>query len=99
MSTSDPLPADAAKPEDCGKSPPSAPPPFDGSRLIPTIHETSAMPDRETANAALDAVLATQRAAPSDVFGRGPLLLSDIPAKVREEGGRGVVLGIDEAGR
>jgi len=102
MSTSDPAPADAATPEDGGvpPAPPVVPPPpFDSSRLIPTIRGTEAMPDRDTTNAALDSVLATVRAAPSDVYGSGPLLLSDIPDNVRENGDQGVVLGIDEAGR
>jgi len=75
---------------------------FDRSALLPSNNKSpAAQPDRPTTNAALDALLRTSlRPTPCDVFGPGPLLLSDIPPGIRNSNTeRGVILGIDEAGR
>ncbi|KAL7539290.1 hypothetical protein ACHAWF_006367 [Thalassiosira exigua] len=73
----------------------------DPSSLLPVSNKSpAAQPDRLAANAALDALLRdTLRPSPCDVHGSGPLLLSDIPICIKENKERGVVLGIDEAGR
>jgi len=76
--------------------------PFDPSSILPLNNKSPApQPDRSTTNAALDALLHNSlRPTPCDVFGSGPLLLSDIPDAIKEnKEGRGVILGIDEAGR
>jgi ribonuclease H2 subunit A len=39
------------------------------------------------------------RPEPCDVFGSGPLLISDIPLVIRNNNDKGVIMGIDEAGR
>lgn len=56
--------------------------------------------DRISTNKALDALLQQSlRPTPCDVYGAGPLLLSDIPNDIKQQGDKGVILGIDEAGR
>eukprot|EP00804_Cyclotella_cryptica_P006556 CCRYP_012810-RA/>CCRYP_012810-RA protein AED:0.24 eAED:0.24 QI:100/1/0.85/1/0.33/0.28/7/2602/374 len=73
---------------------------FDPSILLPTTNSPSPLPDRATTNIALDALLQNSlRPSPSNVFGAGPLLLSNIPKNVQNNKERGVILGIDEAGR
>ncbi len=75
-------------------------PSFDPSSVLSFNNKSPApQPDRATTNAALDALLKESvRPAPCDVFGSGPLLLSDIP-KDAMSNNKGVILGIDEAGR
>ena len=75
-------------------------PSFDPSSVLSFNGKSPApQPDRSTTNAALDALLKESvRPAPCDVFGSGPLLLSDIPKDVVNNN-KGVILGIDEAGR
>lgn len=46
--------------------------------------------------AVMDLLLNHGRTSQSNVFGRGPMLLSDIPKNAKKEG---VIMGIDEAGR
>jgi hypothetical protein len=64
-----------------------------------------ALQDRDETRAALTALLLEGRPPVSNVYGNGPLLISDIPTSCRrpDNGGsvkkRGIVLGIDEAGR
>ena len=74
---------------------------FNPSTLLPTSGTLpSALPDRTTTNLALDALLQDSlRPSPSNVWGPGPLLVSNIPQNVLENKDRGVILGIDEAGR
>ena len=79
----------------------SKPLPFDLSKLIPSGNTNpAALSDRATTNAALDALLENAlRPSPCDVFGPGPLLVSNIPTSVKNNLKRGVLMGIDEAGR
>mmetsp|Transcript_22054 Transcript_22054/g.45314 ORF Transcript_22054/g.45314 Transcript_22054/m.45314 type:complete len:397 (-) Transcript_22054:278-1468(-) len=74
---------------------------FDTSVLLPSkTNSVTPLPDRQTTNAALDALLhASARPSPCNVFGLGPLVLSDIPISIKNNKDRGVILGIDEAGR
>ena len=68
---------------------------FEPSSVLP-INGNSVPPqkDRCTTNQALDALLnQSLRPTPSDVYGYGPMLLSDIPKNIRENKDRGVVLG------
>lgn len=76
-------------------------PTFDPSSLLPTSNKLpSPLPDQATTNQALDALLNDSvRPSPSNVHGSGPLLLSNIPQNVLDNKDRGVILGIDEAGR
>ncbi|KAL7528632.1 hypothetical protein ACHAXR_004397 [Thalassiosira sp. AJA248-18] len=76
-------------------------PSFEPSAILPFNNQSPApQPDRPTTNAALDALLHNSlRPTPCDVHGPGPLLLSDIPTGIRKNNDRGVILGIDEAGR
>ncbi len=82
-------------------------PSFDPSSVIHSFNYRSAapQPDRATTNALLDALLCNSyRPEPSNTFGSGPLLLSDIPVAITKNindggGGGGVIMGIDEAGR
>jgi len=61
--------------------------PINGNSVPPQI-------DRCTTIKALDALLnQSLRPTPSDVYGYGPMLLSDIPKNIRENKDRGVVLG------
>lgn len=55
--------------------------------------------DRSTTKVQLDSLLNSLRPEPCNVFGSGPLLLSDIPSVIRENNECGVIMGIDEAGR
>ena len=68
---------------------------FEPSSVLPingnSVHP---QPDRSTTNKSLDALLnQSLRPTPSDVYGYGPMLLSDIPKNIRENKDRGVVLG------
>jgi len=68
---------------------------FEPSSVLP-INGNSVHPqkDRSTTNHALEALLnQSLRPTPSDVYGYGPMLLSDIPKNIRENKDRGVVLG------
>lgn len=60
-------------------------------------------PDRSTTRVLLDSLLNSYRPEPCNVYGSGPLLLSDIPSVIVHENNntteRGVIMGIDEAGR
>ena len=70
---------------------------IDNSFLINT---TAPRKNREETLVAVDSLHTGQRPTPCDVFGTGPLLLSDIPSEcLPENGGKPVVMGIDEAGR
>ena len=70
---------------------------IDNSFLIKT---TAPRKNREETLVAVDSLHTGQRPTPCDVFGTGPLLLSDIPSEcLPENGGKPVVMGIDEAGR
>ena len=70
---------------------------YDNSFLINT---TAPRKNREETVAALNSLHTGPRPTPCDVFGTGPLLLSDIPSEcLPENGGKPVVMGIDEAGR
>lgn len=75
-------------------------PSFNPSSLLPNGHNSpSPLPNRSITNAALSALLdSSLRPTPCNVHGPGPLLVSNIPASsINNE--RGVILGIDEAGR
>ena len=76
-------------------------PGFDPSTLLPFNNKSPPpQPDRSATNAALDALLhKSLRPSPCDVFASGPLLVSNIPANAKNNNERGVILGIDEAGR
>ena len=68
---------------------------FEPSSVLPingnSVHP---QPNRCSTNQALDALLnQSLRPTPSDVYGYGPMLLSDIPKNIRENKDRGVVLG------
>ena len=68
---------------------------FELSSVLP-INGNSVHPQKDkcTTNQALDALLnQSLRPTPSDVYGYGPMLLSDIPKNIRENKDRGVVLG------
>lgn len=56
------------------------------------------MKDRDATKAAVEALCTDPRPAIANVYGNGPLLLSDIPASCSSSTAE-VVLGIDEAGR
>jgi len=47
----------------------------------------------------LETILKGPRQDPCNVYGSGPLLVSDVPKKARSSEGGGVIMGIDEAGR
>lgn len=69
---------------------------FEPSSVLPINGRNSVhpQPDRYATNKALDALLnQSLRPTPSDVYGYGPMLLSDIPKNIRENKDRGVVLG------
>lgn len=74
---------------------------FDPSTIVSFNNKSPpAQPDRIATNLALEALLQdTVRPDPCDVYGSGPILLSDIPENIKSNTQRGVVLGIDEAGR
>ena len=74
---------------------------IDPSVLLPfNTRSPAPQPDRYTTKALLNSLLQKSlRPEPCDVFGSGPLLLSDIPSVIRNNNERGVVMGIDEAGR
>ena len=74
---------------------------FDPSTIISFNNKSPpAQPDRIATNLALEALLQdTVRPDPCNVYGSGPILLSDIPENIKSNTQRGVVLGIDEAGR
>ena len=60
-------------------------------------HHGGACPDRATTIRMMESLLDESRRDPlSNVYGPGPLLLSDVPESARCDG---VILGIDEAGR
>ena len=64
------------------------------------INTTAPRKNREDTLVAVESLHTGQRPTPCDVFGTGPLLLSDIPSEcLPENGGKPVVMGIDEAGR
>lgn len=75
--------------------------PFNPSALLPNSSKLpDPLPDQASTNLALDALLQDSlRPSPSNVYGSGPLLLSNIPQNVLDNKDRGVILGIDEAGR
>mmetsp|Transcript_4733 Transcript_4733/g.6721 ORF Transcript_4733/g.6721 Transcript_4733/m.6721 type:complete len:380 (-) Transcript_4733:7-1146(-) len=69
------------------------------SSIKKTIQKTiSSTPqsNREDTVKTLEALCDSKRPSPSDVYGRGPMLISDIPSSARKGA---VILGIDEAGR
>jgi len=73
---------------------------FDASSTL-RVHDASPapQPSRTATQEGLHAILQNSvRPRPCDVYGPGPLLLSDIPADVRKND-KGVVMGVDEAGR
>lgn len=84
---------------------------FDPASLLPppTTGKSTPQPNRTATKAALDALITeTFRPSPCNVFGPGPLLLSDIPPSAKpsnnndgssSSNNRGVIMGIDEAGR
>ena len=88
---------------------------FDPASLLPTATKSSTpQPNRDATKAALYALLSeTLRPTPCNVYGPGPLLVSDIPKSSlpptsstekntdnnNNGGGGGVIMGIDEAGR
>ena len=74
---------------------------FNPSDLLPNSSKLPGpLPDQATTNLALDALLQDSlRPSPSNVYGSGPLLLSNIPQNVLDNKDQGVILGIDEAGR
>jgi ribonuclease H2 subunit A len=76
---------------------------FDPASLLPspttTGKKSTPQPNRGATQAALHALLSeTLRVSPCNVFGSGPLLVSDIPQSSKSCDG-GVIMGIDEAGR
>ena len=94
----------------------SSSPLFDPASLLPSPEtgKSTPQPNRSATKAALHALLSdTIRPSPCNVFGSGPLLVSDIPQSARSNGindtkndgsatkssGGGVIMGIDEAGR
>ncbi|KAL7427759.1 hypothetical protein ACHAXH_003809 [Discostella pseudostelligera] len=81
----------------------TAQPSFDNSVIHSFDYRSSApQPDRVTTNTILDTLLHNScRPEPCDTFGSGPLFLSDIPAAINNNNNnnRGVIMGIDEAGR
>ncbi|KAK1735702.1 ribonuclease H2 subunit A [Skeletonema marinoi] len=86
---------------------------FDPASLLPspTTGKSTPQPNRSATKAALHALLSdTIRPSPCNVFGSGPLLVSNIPQSARPDGiidtkndtsstSGGVIMGIDEAGR
>ena len=86
---------------------------FDPASLLPTATKSSTpQPNRDATKAALHALLfETLRPTPCNVYGPGPLLVSDVPKSSlpptsssaennnSNNGGGGVIMGIDEAGR
>ena len=56
------------------------------------------MKNRNDTKTVIESLYTSKRPARSNVFGNGPLLLSDVPESSKGKGNR-VVLGIDEAGR
>jgi ribonuclease H2 subunit A len=86
---------------------------FDPASLLPSpaTGKSIPQPNRAATKAALHALLSeTLRVSPCNVFGSGPLLVSDIPQSSKppaaagddndvSSGGGGVIMGIDEAGR
>jgi len=84
---------------------------FDPASLLPspTTGKSTPQPNRSATKAALHALLTeTLRPSPCNVFGSGPLLVSDIPPSAKpssndsssnSSSNRGVIMGIDEAGR
>mmetsp|Transcript_4176 Transcript_4176/g.6330 ORF Transcript_4176/g.6330 Transcript_4176/m.6330 type:complete len:369 (+) Transcript_4176:121-1227(+) len=57
---------------------------------------SSPQQNREDTVTTLQGLCDSERPSPSDVYGRGPMLVSDIPSSARKGA---VILGIDEAGR
>ena len=70
-----------------------------------TAFEGRPAPDRSTTRVLLNSLLNSYRPEPCNVYGSGPLLLSNIPSVIVHENNnhtteeRGVIMGIDEAGR
>jgi len=90
----------------------SSSPLFDPASLLPSpiTGKSTPQPNRSATKAALHALLSeTLRPSPCNVFGSGPLLVSDIPQSAKpsskdedsstSSSGGGVIMGIDEAGR
>ena len=80
---------------DTGKESPS---PENMSSIEEILKSSTPCKDRNETVTVLDALCDSYRPKHTNVYGQGPMLVSDIPTYDRKSN-TGVVLGIDEAGR